>query len=136
VDLSCWDGVQVSLNLPLRKLASVIPGGQHELLLLLKPRKATAASTAPQPSTVSHAANETRRLPCFTEEAETNLHEQLQAALASLNARRRVWIASGAALNAPPAADTRDGRERAASGSSPRALDEATASLLSANNFS
>ena len=62
---------------------------------------AAAAAAA----TTSQAASELRRLACHTEEAVSVLHEQMQAAMALLNARRRVWHIERAprtAVRAPP----------------------------------
>ena len=98
VDSSTW---RVQLNLPLRKLQDVSRGDGHVLTLRLKSRKAAAAAAAASTSTSVPAvpplglgaigAGEVRRLACHTEEAETMLHDQLTAALALLNARRRIW---------------------------------------------
>jgi hypothetical protein len=66
------------------------PTTEHVIYLQLKPRKGKGEN-APPPSMALAAASEIRRLPCYAEEAATILHEQLQAALASLNARRRIW---------------------------------------------
>ena len=92
VDSRSW---RVQLNLPLRKVQSVAHGPSHVLLLQLKPRhKATSAAAAE--AAEAKGSVEMKKLSCHTEEASTMLHEQLQAAIASLNARRRIWIYTSA----------------------------------------
>ena len=97
VDSSNW---RVQLNVPLRKVHAASRGEgemQHVLVLQLKTRKAAAATEA------LTGSSELRRLACHTEEAATGLHDQLQGALASLNARRRIWHGARGAGETYPA---------------------------------